>query len=71
MADADRNNLKTDHMKESRQERTAQPRQPGATGRPSGERSPDEARDEAEHTLGKTGKHSSSEHIPGPGRGGD
>lgn len=61
MADADRNNLSTDHLDDTRQQRTAQPRQPGAHGRPAREQSAEEARDEAEHTFGKTGKHSSSE----------
>jgi hypothetical protein len=59
MADADRNNLSTDHLEDTRNQRTAQPRQPGATGKPDGERSPEEARDEAEHTYGKTRKHTS------------
>lgn len=57
MADADRNNLKTDQMKEARNERNTPAQQPGATGKPAAELPPDEARKQAEKTYGKTEKH--------------
>lgn len=57
MADADRNNLKTDQMKEARNERNTAAQQPGATGKPAREQSPEEARKQAEGTYGKTEKH--------------
>lgn len=57
MADAERNTLKTDHVESARNERNTTVRQPGATGKPARELSPDEARREAESRLGKTGKH--------------
>ena len=47
MADADRNNLKTDHREDNHNERKTAPRQPGATGSPPREMSPEEARREA------------------------
>lgn len=59
MADADRNNLKTDHREDNRNERRSAPRQPGASGSPPRELSPEEARREAEGRLGKTRKHTS------------
>jgi hypothetical protein len=57
MADAERNTLKTDHIESARNERSTAARQPGATGKPARELSPDEARREAENRLGKTAKH--------------
>lgn len=59
MADADRNNLKTDHLEQSRNQRTTPPRQPGATGSPPRELTPEEARTEAERRLGKTERNTS------------
>lgn len=57
MADAERNTLKTDHIENTRNERNTAPQQPGATGKPGRELSPEEARREAESRLGKTAKH--------------
>jgi hypothetical protein len=55
MADANRG---MGSQKEGRQQRTEQPRQPGAKGgKDDREHSPDEARDAALHQRGKTGKH--------------
>lgn len=71
MADADRNNLKTDHLEDNRNQRTRDARQPGASGSPAREISPEEARQEAEHRLGKTAKHSSSNRETGEAQGTD
>jgi hypothetical protein len=61
MANADQNNLKTDHLEDNRNERNTAARQPGASGAPPRELTPEEARREAEQHLGKTAKHTSSD----------
>lgn len=73
MPDANRNTLGgRSHTRESRNERSEPPTQPGATheGRePTDDERRDAAMQEARHRLGKTGKHSSGE--TGPPEGGD
>lgn len=56
MADAKRNSLVTDHLQENRNQRTTKPQQPGATGTPDRELSPEDARAEAQARYGKTDK---------------
>lgn len=57
MADADRNNLKTDAIAEERNQREQPARPQGAHGSADRELSPEEARREAENRYGKTEKH--------------
>lgn len=54
VANADRNDLKTDAIENERNQREEAVRQPGASGTPERERSPEEARREAEQRYGKT-----------------
>lgn len=57
MADADRNDLKKSHVVNTRNQRSEQPVQPGASGRDPGEPMGEEkAREKATKTYGKTQK---------------
>jgi hypothetical protein len=71
MPNSDYNNLRKDWIRESRNERKEAPQQPGATASEHDDaKSPAEARNIAEHRLGKTNKNTSDDRDISETRGG-